>query len=62
MNWPGVIEDSIPEELHIVHYDYSVSADALLAQWWKIVMSKRSVGLVSGTGLPAKEERVVLVI
>ena len=48
-----------PEELRIVECDYSVSADALLARWWKMIsMSMRSSGLhMSGAGLgPAEEE------
>ena len=48
-----------PEELHIVHCDYSVSADALLARWWKIMMSKRSADYVAGTGLLAEEEEEI---
>ena len=53
-----------PEELHIVHCDYSVSADALLARWWKIMMSKRSADYMAGMGLLAEEEekRVVFII
>ena len=49
-----------PEELHIVRCDYSVSAYALLARWWKMVISaKRSAaGHMTGTAGPAEEERV----
>ena len=47
------------EELHIVRCDYSVSADALLARWWKMMMSKRSAaGHMTRTAGPAEEERV----
>ena len=31
----SAVEMLSPEELHIVHCDYSVLADALLAQWWE---------------------------
>ena len=48
-----------PEELHIVRCDYSVSADALLARWWKMMTSKRSAaGHITGTADPVEEERV----
>jgi hypothetical protein len=48
-----------PEELHIVHCDYSMSApDALLARWWKMMMSQRSAaGHMTETAGPAEEER-----
>ena len=48
-----------PEELHIVHCDCSVSADALLARWWKMA-SKKSEHNVPW--VDAQEERVVSVI
>ena len=49
-----------PEELRIVECDYSVSADALLARWWKM-MSTKSTGHMSGVGLaPAEEEERVM--
>jgi hypothetical protein len=51
------------EDLHIVHCDYSVSADALLARWWKMTMSQRSAAdHMTGTAGPAEEERVVFII
>ena len=53
-----------PEELRIVECDYSVSADGLLARWWKM-MSTKSAGHISGAGLgPAEEEeeRIVSMI
>ena len=43
-----------PEELHIVRCDYSVSADALLARWWKMMRS--AAGHMTGTAGPAEEE------
>ena len=52
-----------PEELHdIVQCDYSVSADALLARWWKIVMSKKATDRPLVARPTAEEERVVLII
>ena len=51
-----------PEELRdIVQCDYSVSADALLARWWKIVMSKKAAGHLC-EARPAEEERVACIV
>ena len=55
-----------PEELCIVECDYSVSADALLARWWKMMSTKSAGHTASGAvlGLAEKEEeeRIVSMI